>query len=305
MKRKIMSKLVFCVFACLMVVLVSSPARSENITITTGKDGMSYKTAGNLLGQLIVQESSLSEVSYETKVVTSKGGVENMSRLVKHEANVGFVPADALQLALLKNPDLLQKLKVLGVLYTEHVFIVVPKNGKVKNEDYLQNASLKPTISIGEVGAGNSSTWTFMCSLEAGYKASKPDYRPTTTALSALNLASGKGTKMTLPGQAVPDAVLFVCKNVATSTNLMMVAKNKNLRIINVNDGNLNDTCKLTGKPVYRFESISVPDAGGFFSKTTTIKTLAVDSYVIGSDELSDTAANLITSILVQNEGMF
>jgi len=239
--------------------LVSSVCAADGIS--TGKStGTYYKVGHNIAAGLGMSKD---------KVLESKGSVENLDRLVKGEADIAMVQMDALAFYMTQNPGAAQVVEVVGPLYEECVYVAVNKEGKVKSEDDLQKKGA--VIAIGEEGTGSVVTWDYMRQLEPGYKESAVSFTSGNRALGKLASSPDSGL----------DAVMWVARPDAKNDLLQTVMKNKSLKMININDSNLNNVYKPTGKPVYRFDNFKVES--GFFADK--VKTIYVDAVVVARSE--------------------
>lgn len=273
-----MKKVLLAVGLSLGMVTASWGA-SDNI-ITTGKKGGTYIRVGHNLKGLI-----------GGKVVTSKGGEENIKRIGTGEAVVGISQMDTYAYMAEKNPNIKSVAELIGPLYREAVYIVGNCNGRVRDEDDLQQEGV--TIATGSKGSGGASTWNYMRELEPGYK--KAAVVPKGGIRALGKLASRPDGDI--------DAVLFVTKPVMTGKLITTVLKNENLCFINVNDKDLNDKYKPTGKPVYEFCKIDV--AKGFLNDTE-LHTICMDAVIIANsdageeylEELSDAVLNYGPSLI-------
>ena len=185
------------------------------------------------------------------------------------EADIGLVQMDALAWFMDKHPEAKQALEVMGSLYHECVYIAVNKEGKVQDEDDLQHDGV--TIAVGKQGSGPAVTWDYMRKLEPGYKKAAVVFTGGSRALGKLTL-SKKG------GDSAVDAVLWVTRPTINNKMLKTVRANPALKVIQVNDKDLNDTYKPLGRPVYEFQKIPTKD-GVFFNGG--IKTPCVEAVLV------------------------
>lgn len=257
----------------IVVSLVAVAAQAA--TITTGsKKGTYYK-----VGQNISRALPGNDV-----VVTSKGSVENIQRIMKDEAQIGLVQMDALAYMSTKDAEVSDKVEVIGPVYKECVYIAVNKNGRVRDEDDLQKEGV--TIAVGKRGSGGVTTWDYMRQLEPGYKKAAVEF---TGGIRALG-------KLAAQPDGPIDAVLFVTKPRLDSKLPMTVIQNENLEFLDVNDKDLNDKYKPTGKPIYEFYTVKTK--GGVFSGKS-IKTICMEAAVVANtDADEETLENLADLVL-------
>ncbi len=247
---------------------------AQAATITTGGKQGNYFKVGVNLAKMIGGE-----------VVASNGSIENLDRLTKGEADIGFVQADALAYYADKHPEAKNQIESIGPLYEECTFIVVnaSSKSKIKNEDDLQ--STKGTIAVGAEGSGSAVTWDYMRKLEPGYAKARVVFEGGIRTLGKIASA---------PDGEV-NAMLFTIKPDPTNKMFQTVAQNKDLKFIDVDDSDLNDKFPMTGKPIYNFRT--VPVTGGIFkSKVTTpcMEALVVARSEMEPDELDNLADKVL-----------
>ncbi len=246
-------------------------------TITTGgKEGAYFKVGNNLT--TLVKGG---------KVIESKGSVENLDRLVSGEADIGIVQLDAYAWYLNKNPKAAAKIEVLGPLFKECIHIAVNKNGKVQDEDDLQQGGA--TIAIGKRGSGSAVSWDYMMKLEPGYKKSAVSFTGGSRALSKLALSS-------IDNKSPIDAVMWVARPDIDNKYLKIVRENKDLKMIEVDDKDLNDTYKPLGRPVYSFQAL--PTKNGLFSDGK-IEVPCVDAALVARSDADDAVLESIADVLL------
>lgn len=247
--------------------------------ITTGGTKGNYFKVGNKLKGLIGGE-----------VLSSKGSVENMDRIMKGEANVGIVQMDAYAWYIAEHPEAEDRLEVMGPLYEECVYLAVNKNGPVQDEDDLQNEGV--TVAVGKKGSGTAVTWDFMRQLEPEYKNAGTSFKGGIRALGKL--AAKPNGKL--------NAVMWVTKPNLEGKLAQTVLKNENLEFVDLDDKDLNDDYEPTGKPIYNFKKISA--SGGLFGGS--VKTICVEAVIIADadadedmlDNISDMVLNYKSSLL-------
>lgn len=239
---------------------------------TGGKQGTYYRVGHNLNAAL-----------GNGQVMTSKGSVMNLDRIMAGEAALGMTQMDVMAWYNSKYPASIAKIEIMGGMYQECVYIAYNKNGKVRNEDDLQKPGV--TIAVGKKGSGGAVTWDYMRKLEPGYKKASVSYTGGTRALNKLAVGDSSGI----------DAVLWVTKPVLSGKYAQSVLNNEDLEFMNVNDKDLNDTYKPTGKPVYVFEKIDIET--GLFNDRE-FNTICMDAVLVadtdGDEELLDEVADLV-----------
>lgn len=261
------------IFAALAV----SSVNSYGYTITTGGSTGTYIKVGHNLSSMIPGG----------KVIKSKGSVQNIDRIISGEADVGIVQLDAYAWYLDKHPDAKGKLEVMGSLYKECIHIAVNKDGKVQNEDDLQKSGV--TIAVGKQGSGTAVTWDYMMKLEPGYKKASVSFSGGSRAFGKLSLSSKKG-------QSDIDAVMWVTKPNINNKYLKIVRENPQLRMIAVNDKDLNDTYKPLGRPIYEFDGLPTKD--GWFSDGE-LKTPCVEAAIVASSDADEELLESIADVML------
>jgi len=260
--------------AVLISMLFGVFAFAADIAITSGSETGKYFKVG----------SKLVSMFKGTILMPSKGSVENLERISKNEAQIGFTQMDALAWFIDKNPAAQNEIEIVGPLYKECIFVAVPKNGPIKNEDDLQTN--KGVIAIGEEGSGSTVTWEYMTKLEPGYKKSIVDFVGGLRALGKL--ASYDNNPKSV------NAVMFVSAPDPGAKLISTVANNENLKFIDIDDSDLNDKFPMTGKPIYSFEKVTVKK--GTLSDTK-INTICVDAALIASKKLDSRSLDRLTDL--------
>ena len=270
-----MKKVIFAImlFGALMM-SVPVMAQDGPVVITTGGKTGTYIKVGHNLKAMLGQGT----------VMTSKGSVQNLERLLSGEAQIGLVQMDAFAYHALKHPEVNSELEIMGSLYKECAYLAVNKKGTVRNEDDLQNKK-DVTIAVGKLGSGTAVTWDYMIQLEPKYKNANVEFKGGTRALGKLALGNG-----------ALDAVMWVTKPVLTGKMAQTVMNHKDLMLVGFNDKDLNDKLKSTGKPVYTFEKIET--AKGFFNDKE-ITTACVEAVIVARADLDEDVLDRIADVLM------
>jgi uncharacterized protein len=251
----------------ILLLLFAAPALAEGPVITTGGKTGSYIKVGHNLKALLGTG----------KVITSKGSVQNLDRLVKGEAQIGIAQMDAYAWYALKHPEVETELEIMGSLYEECAYLAVNTGGKVLNEDDLQTVE-NATVAVGSKGSGTAVTWDYMLKLEPEYKNAGVTFIGGTRALSKLV-------------NKQVDAVMWVTKPKLDGKMAQTVLKNEDLKLVGFNDKDLNDKLPTTGKPVYQFRKIDT--AKGFFNDQE-ITTACVEAVIVAR---TDTDEDILESV--------
>ena len=254
------------IFVAIAAALVTTTAASQELTISTGREGGSYF---GVQGPKIVK--FMKGAGLNASFIPSTGSLDNLDKVAKGEAaQVGIAQADAIMYFKKTNPQAGTKIEIGGTLGRECVFVVSKKGGKVNNDSDLQVKGV--TIAAGAPGDGSRATWDYMGILEEKFK------NATTN-----DVGGASGLSQAVSGQA--DAFLFVTnpdRKVLYSNELFTLARdNKTLQFVPVTDWDLNDKLP-NGDAVYDFETVTIKP--GLFSDT--VKTICMSTYTIYNGDL-------------------
>lgn len=249
-------------------------------TISTAKSSGSYARVGhNLVGI----------IGGQGRVIKSKGGWQNLERLLAGEADVIFAQADSYAKFVNKFPEAQHVFEVMGPMYEECAKIAVAVDGRVTDEDHLQDEGAGNKIGVGSKGSGGVDTWDYMSELEKKYQFTSFVNVGGARALSKLLTAKKVGSNAL-------DAVLWVSRSEGKDEMMDIVNKNPKLKMISVDDGDLTDDYPPLGRPIYRFKKMDVEK--GFWNDTE-VKTACMDSMMIArSDADEDFLDELANSLL-------
>ena len=261
------------VFILLVLAVFTASMAIADVTITTGSKKGNYFKVGHRLS---------AGIGGKNTVLTSKGSVENLQRLLDGEAQVALVQMDAYAWFIDHNPEATGDLEIMGELYKECAYLAVQCKGKVRNEDDLQSVK-DITIAIGKKGSGTAVTWDYMLQLEPKYKN------------AAVTFSGGTRSLGKLAAKQI-DAVMWVTAPKLTGKMASTVMKNKDLCLVGFNDKDLNDKLKSTGKPVYTF--IKIETAKGFWNDAE-ITTACVDAVVIARADTDEDILEAISDMLL------
>lgn len=254
---------------CILMSAVAAPA----VTITTGSKRGNYFKVGQRLSRALGGRNT---------VMTSKGSIENLDRLMDGTAQIGLVQMDAYAWYLGRHPEAANELEILGHLYKECAYLAVRCKGKVRNEDDLQTVK-NATIAIGKKGSGTAISWDYMIQLEPKYKNAQVQFTGGVRAIGKLAAEQ-------------LDAVMWVTAPKLDGKMVSTVMKNKDLCIAGFNDMDLNDKLESTGKPVYEFHKIDV--AKGFFNDKE-IKTVCVDAVIVARSDVDDDVLETVSDLIL------
>jgi len=249
-----------------------SPDTNHTVIITTGSPTGNYYKFGKNIAKIL---------DVRSKVITSKGSLQNIERLTNHEAQIGIAQADALRYASRHNAETKKRVEAIMPLQKECLYVIAKKGGKVADDDDLQDNDV--VVAVGSPGSGSFVTWQYMGELEEGF--TKP---------KTLEIGGGRAVGKVLSGEA--DAALFVYTP-GNNWAVKLVKKNPDLKLVPVTDRDLDD--KYRGRPIYTREKIVV-DKGILFDKT--IPTICTEAMVIANDELSDDSFDRLTNELLMRK---
>lgn len=266
----------FPIAAIAAAVAVATPALADDFVISTGAKGGTYH---NVFGVNLAQV--MREHGIKATVSDSKGSVDNLERIASGEASVGFTQADALAHWLKGNPG--ARIEILGSLGEECVYIASSKKGSIDDESDLANEGVK--IAVGEQGTGSAVTWDYLRTLEDDYQAASTYYQG-----GVMSLAKVKTGQL--------DAFLWVTSPDNLNHKFLEVvnAKGSELRVIDVNDWDLNDELP-NGERVYEFKDVDVES--GFMAKSVEVP--CTDVMVVGSADMDGDHMEAVATAVMMN----
>lgn len=234
-------------------------ATPTTLSLTTGYKGGSYHNVLGLNFSIVARE-----YGYKTTLTTSKGSVENASRVASGTYLAGFTQADAFASWLRKNPQEGANVEIIGSFGQECVYIAVAKDGPISDEDDIGKGT---RIAVQKKGSGTAESWNFMATLEDDYSEASPVYKGGNRTLSKLGI-----------GQL--DAVMWVTApgNLSHKYLATVMSKDSNLKLIDVDDYSLNDELP-NGNKVYEFKTVET--STGFFS--SSVSTICTDVLLIAN----------------------
>lgn len=265
----------------LAIAAASMQSFAAEVVISTGGRGGSYFSTGKQLATI------LQEYEYEAKAVKSKGSVENIERVASGEAALGFTQLDALAWWMNRNPEKAGQFAVLGSLFQECVYIAVNEDGPIGDEGDLQSKSGK--IAVQKKGSGAAVTWDYMRNLEKGYAKSQTIYKGGMQMLNQL--------------ASTPDGEINAFLWVSNPENLEQrylktVLNSDSLKLINVDDWDLNDKHEGLGRAIYTFEE---PDVQKGFLNDQEVKTVCLEAVVIGNKSADEDMLDDVSDVLTNN----
>jgi len=258
--------------------LSAAPAFADGIA--TGKKGLTYH---DVFGSNIA--SILQEHGVTLPVLQTKGSIDNLNRVARGEAQVGFTQADALMYWRSKNTTLQNNIEILGSLGKECAFVAVPEKGAVGDEDDLGKSGIK--IAVGAVTSGSAASWKYMTQLEDDYSSASVYNKGGLRALAGLTTGHY-------------DAFMWVTAegNMENKYLQAVMKKGSGLKLISLDDYDLNDKLP-SGEPVYEFRDVKI--AKGFFSDKK-IEAPCTDVLVIGNPAADDTILEAVAEAVLVNK---
>lgn len=257
----------------LITALVAALATSafSDSTISTGSKKGSYYKYGHKLSTFV-----------PSKVITSKGSVQNFDRLLSGKASIAIAQKDAWAWYSSKNPEATSAIEILGDLKMECLYAVAKVDGKVSSDADMQKPGIN--IATGKIGSGTRVTWDYMSQLEPGFK-------------KATSIP--KGGPRALNKIITGDYDVYLSVQTPSTSNKLVktVLANKDLKFIDITDWDLNDKLP-SGEAVYTHEKIDL--AKGMFNDTelkticTTASVFISTAWADDSDDDADTLADAL-----------
>ncbi|RME89268.1 MAG: TAXI family TRAP transporter solute-binding subunit [Candidatus Hydrogenedentota bacterium] len=210
------------------------------------------------------------------KIIETRGSGENISLIEKGQADLGFAQLDVLIHEAIANRKVKKNVKILLPIYREEVHILAKKN--------IQKISdLKGTkVNIGTLGSGTYATASTILKKLGLYDSIQKDTSPSKSAVSKLKNGS-------------LDAVILI--GGAPISFLAKESKNANFHLLSFTAGELRAFVRRGGA----YSRIKIR-ANMYPWQSKKVTTLAVESALIGSANLSSSAVKTIINTIVQNE---
>lgn len=205
-----------------------------DFNLCTGGEAGNYFFAGNVLKK--------NSASVNVNVLSSRGSVENLDRMMEGKCDGGFVQVDALRVYGERNARSIAAVERAGSLYREYVHLVCNRDAKLSR---ITDLTDKHVVAVGPDGSGSRIMW------DGFVLADKKKYGKITTSplagLRALN--------------AVSDGTQVTCMIFTGALNLPLLkndATNLTDRIVLVpaNDGDFDNARDQRGKRIYNLEDI-------------------------------------------------
>lgn len=227
---------------------------------TASAKGKYYENAGKLQGML------RGKVSIEP-IVTS-GSEDNLRRMIEGSCDAAFVQADAALSFRKSNPGASLNIETVTPIQKEYAHLVCNKDAGVDAIKDLYGT--KKTVIIGKPGSGSAITWY-------GFGTAEKRYQPIPTSDVDGDLA------LTRLNTNAAQCMLFVAGLKSGTMQTINDLGKGRLKLVKLNDGDLDSAKDAQGKPLYRYEDIPGGTYGnlqsGWFGSST--KTLTLDSVLV------------------------
>lgn len=263
-------------FLILATVLISSAA-SANIDITTGgKGGYYYGTLGSNTAKVMRERGMPSQIH------ESRGGVQNLDRLVAGQADLAFAQADTVKAYTDNNPN--AALEDIATLGKECIFMAVKEGGKVSKAQDLKKDTL---VYAGKQGSGGESSLRYLMSMNKNINP-QIALRGGTRALNQVK-------------QGKADAMIWVQSPTKLDTRELQLINQKDsgLTLAEIDLDGIFSSAKLpSGEAIYSFEKVKY--ASGWGNNVTTACTSIVA--MVNVDNMDDDQVDKIADLLNLNK---
>lgn len=272
MKR--LKKTIVLMMSMLLISTVMAGCGSgKKLRIGTAGEGGNYDSVGRALSQVLAEEPY--KISMEVK--TTAGSAANIRLLSKNYLELAFAQSDVIDemyYGTLQTEGI-EGYSAVAALYSELVQIVVKADSQMQSVSDLAGK----TVSVGEVDSGTQKNASQI--LQA--------YGLTSNMLKVQNMTYAEATKALQSGEI--DAMF--CTAGAPARVIEELAEGTDIRLIPIEEEQSN---LLTG--AYEFYSETVIPAGIYSGQQEDVKTLAVRSVLLASDQVSADTVYTITSAL-------
>jgi TRAP transporter TAXI family solute receptor len=250
-----------------LVAALSSVAHAEDKAManvcTASKSGVYYSTAGKLAGALSGRVT--------INPIETNGSEDNLRRLADGSCDVAFVQNDASLAFAKSNPGASLNVEPVTEMYPEYAHMVCNRDSGIDAIKDLYGT--KKTVIIGKPGSGSAITWYGFGQAEKRYQ-----------SIPTVELDGSIATTRLINGKA--DCMLFVAGlNSIKMREIDALGKGK-LKLIKLNDGDLDNARDANKKPIYRYDTIpsgTYPNLqDGVFS--SSVKTILVDSVLVANN---------------------
>jgi TRAP-type uncharacterized transport system substrate-binding protein len=248
--------------------MISGPALAQTaptVRITTGGQGNAYWNGCQKLKANFA-------ASFSIECLSSPGSMANLARLRAGEADLAFVQADAMAVA--KKDNVIDGIDQIAEVGEEFVQLVCNKKSGITQASDLETASPRPKVLVGPDGSGAATTLR-------NWIIEDEDYR---NIEAVYESATGSGA-LKLKQNAVACAMEVSAPNGKTMNTLDSAADGQ-LSLVDIDDGDFNDSTDIDGNPVYRFTEIPSSTYANLIG-WSDIDTTVQSTYLVGSSSFT------------------
>lgn len=258
--------------ASLITIALTSTALAEPdaIRISTGGQGNAYWNACETLKKNFAG-------AYPIECIASPGSAMNLQRLKNGEAELAFVQADSLAVA--KKEGGVSGLDQIASVGKEYAQLVCNTASGISAVSDLESSGKKPKILVGAQGSGAEITWRNWVIEDEDYRNAVPVYEAP-TGPGALKLKQNQ----------VQCALVVSALGGATMTALDNASDGK-LKLVDINDGDFNDSADIDNNPVYEFTEIDSSTYKNLLG-WSDVDTISQDAFLVGAEAFTGAEVN-------------
>jgi hypothetical protein len=249
----------------LLLALSAPPAWSQDVVVSTGREGGSYHAIGERLRTAMRLEHDRG-----VDVLESPGSLRNLELLEDSQSavNVALAQADALNLYLKQHPDFGEALFVLGDVGHECVLLITGTEGPSRT-----SALGSARIATDDPGSGSAVTLAALGQLVPAFRDVKNVHAHPLEGLVQLTASGGFGG---------PDVVMLVQRPSRISPPVSAVLKaRKSYRMVEFAEKDVPDASLPDGSPVYARERVTL--GGEKHREQVAVDTLCTRGLLIAS----------------------
>ena len=252
-------------------VVEDAVASSTTLRLCTGGTKGNYFFSGQ-------QIKAQAQGDITVEVISTRGTWDNFIKMSENTCDAAIVQADGWSVWNARNPNAALTLERVDVLYDEYVHLYCNRESGIDEVGDLEDNSGKFTILTGKNGSGSQVTWR-------NFIIEDDDYGPEHVAQLPLGGARAR-TKV----KAGIDAQ---CALYVAGLNSSFMKKVEELsqwvRLVDVDDGDFNDTVDPAGNRVYTFKTIPEKTYPGLIDAVFSLDTVAVKAVLVVTGEWIDT----------------
>jgi len=204
------------------------------------------------------------------EVVSTRGTWDNFIKMANDECDAAIVQADGWSVWNAKNPSAALMLERVDVLYDEYVHLYCNRESGIDEVGDLEDNSGKYTILTGKNGSGSQVTWR-------NFIIEDDDYGP--EHVTQLPLGGARARTKVKAGIDAQCAIYVAGLNSSFMTKVEELSKW--VRLVDVDDGDFNDTVDPAGNPVYTFKTIPEKTYPGLIDAVFSLDTVAVKAVLV------------------------